>query len=177
MTLYCASNQLTALDISNSTALDTLNCSTNGLTELDLENNSNPTILVEDGGIMAGSTNSFSGTTVAFSGGGKLIAPVPAVAAEDVALYGLKNTVVATPFTFNGAGLLPVRIEGLGDPHTCTVPLFTVSQSAAGAIRGKVSVDKVASNWKAVVQESTNADGSVTFSAHVIRQGFLVDFK
>lgn len=145
--------------------------------ELDRSLNSAPRIEVESGGIMAGSTNSFSGTTVAFSGDGKLIAPAPAVAAEDVALYGLKNTVAATPFTFNAAGLLPVHIEGLGDPHTCTVPLFTVSQSAAGAIRGKVSVDKVASGWKTLVGERANADGSVTFLAHIVRQGFLVDFK
>ena len=145
--------------------------------ELDLENNSNPTILVEDGGIMAGSTNSFSGTTVAFSGDGKLIAPAPAVAAEDVALYGLKNTVAATPFTFNAAGLLPVHIEGLGAPRSCSIPLFTVSQSAAGAIRGKVSVDKVASGWKTLVGERANADGSVTFLAHIVRQGFMIDFK
>jgi len=145
--------------------------------ELNRNLNSAPRIEVENGGIMAGSTNSFIGTTLAFSGDGHVVVDVDAIG--DVAQYGIFNTTSSTPFEANDSGVIPVKLANLPDESTGVgvYPIMTVNATAASAIRGKISVAKPMKGINARVAETESADGTVTFSAVVAHTGFVMTFK
>ena len=84
--------------------------------ELNRSLNSAPRIEVENGGIQAGSTNSFIGTTLAFSGDGHVVVDVDATG--DVARCGIFNTTSSTPFEANTSGVIPVRLANLPEGAT-----------------------------------------------------------
>ena len=137
-------------------------------------NGDNNVLNVVEGGIMPLTTNGFARLAITFGTGARLVADA-ASADANVRTFGLFNDYGA--FTLPSDGKLRVSIVNVPEDGTSfSLPICTVTQSAAAALTDNVVVDKLANKAVSVRQESVTVNGQsmVRFFADVANKGLAI---
>lgn len=135
----------------------------------------NNVISVDAGALMVTDVNAVNGARIVLSAGTQI------VVGKDLGEKGFLNVKTGVPFATTAEdGLIRFVVETKDGalPSKFTVPLCTVSETAANALREKIVVAKPASGyWVEPIKAETNVDGSVTLSVTCCRTGLAVIFK
>ena len=137
-------------------------------------NGDNNVLNVVEGGIMPLTTNGFARLAITFGTGARLVADA-ASADANVRTFGLFNDYGA--FTLPSDGKLRVSIVNAPENvASFSMPICTVTASAAEALTDNVIVDKIANKSVSVRQESVTVNGQsmVRFFADVANRGLAI---
>ena len=135
----------------------------------------NNVITVNAGALKVTHVNAVDGARIVLAAGAQI------VVGKDLGDKGFFNVKTDVPFATTAEdGLIRFAVETADEtlPLEFTVPLCTVSATAAESLKGKIVVAKPQTGYRAKpVEAKTNADGSVTLSVTCFRTGTILIFK
>lgn len=124
---------------------------------------------IDNGILVPKSSEAFQGVNVRFAAGKGVEMAVPAASGSGLGRYGMRNTLVDTPFTLDDGVLRVTIVEDAQSPRrhgAALIPICTVTPAAAAALRGNIEIVSEPYGVKDVaIREKINGDGSVTFVA------------
>ena len=135
----------------------------------------NNVITVNAGALKVTHVNAVDGARIVLAAGAQV------VVGKDLGDKGFINVKTDVPFVTTAEdGLIRFAVETADEtlPLEFTVPLCTVSATAAESLKGKIVVAKPQTGYRAKpVEAKTNDDGSVTLSVTCFRTGMILLVK
>ena len=135
----------------------------------------NNVITVNAGALKVTHVNAVDGARIVLAAGAQI------VVGKDLGDKGFLNVKTDVPFATTAEdGLIRFAVETADEtlPLEFTVPLCTVSATAAESLKGKIVVAKPQTGYRAKpVEAKTNDDGSVTLSVTCFRTGMILLVK
>lgn len=149
----------------------------NGGSQSDMPTEGENVLVVEGGSVKPLISEAFNGVSIRLANADSRI-ELDADATGDLAERGLVNVKTDLPFAADAAdGKIRFSVKTQASDEAVaagfTASLCTVSKTAAVALRGKITADKLF-GIRGVVGDSENADGSVTFRAHYEKRGVVL---